>query len=88
MLELGAKWKKQLNATADETVKLAQEGKDAGNDSVMYDITLGKTSLDMRTKMIGATMNAGASFFRSAPPAPRAFLLIRVAIASRGHARD
>ncbi|KAL1943430.1 hypothetical protein VTO73DRAFT_4505 [Trametes versicolor] len=59
MLELGAKWKKQLNATADETVKLAQEGKDAGNDSVMYDITLGKTSLDMRTKMIGATMNAG-----------------------------
>ncbi|KAI0369594.1 cytochrome P450 [Pilatotrama ljubarskyi] len=61
LLKLGAKWKKQLHATADATVQLSQEGKAAGNESVMSNLsaTAGEKALDDRAKMIAVTMNAG-----------------------------
>ncbi|KAI0633181.1 cytochrome P450 [Trametes polyzona] len=61
LLKLGAKWKKQLHETADMTVQLAQEGKAAGNDSVMSNLIAasGEKALDDRSKMIAVTMNAG-----------------------------
>ncbi|KAI9058618.1 cytochrome P450 [Trametes sanguinea] len=61
ILKLGAKWKKQLHATADATVQLAQEGKMAGNDSVMFNLSAasGEKPMDDRSKMIAVTMNAG-----------------------------
>ncbi|CDO76414.1 hypothetical protein BN946_scf184925.g1 [Trametes cinnabarina] len=63
MLKLGAKWKKQLHATADATVQLAKEGKMAGNDSVMFNLSAasGEKPMDDRSKMIAVTMNAGTS---------------------------
>ncbi|KAI0820119.1 cytochrome P450 [Trametes gibbosa] len=61
LLKLGAKWKKNLHATADATVELAQEGKTAGNDSVMSNLVAaaGEKTVDDRSKMIAVTMNAG-----------------------------
>ena len=61
LLKLGAKWKTQLHATADATVQLAQAGKAAGNDSVMFNLgaAAGEKTMDDRTKMVAVTMNAG-----------------------------
>ncbi|KAI0350504.1 cytochrome P450 [Trametes cingulata] len=61
LLKLGAKWKKQLHATADATVQLSEQGKAAGNASVMSNLSAaaGAEALDDRAKMIAVTMNAG-----------------------------
>ncbi|KAI0325964.1 cytochrome P450 [Cubamyces sp. BRFM 1775] len=61
LLKLGAKWKTQLHTTADATVQLAQAGKAAGNDSVMFNLgaAAGEKAMDDRTKMVAVTMNAG-----------------------------
>ncbi|KAH9851180.1 cytochrome P450 [Lenzites betulinus] len=61
LLKLGAKWKKNLHETADATVQLAQQGKAAGNDSVMSNLIAasGEKAMDDRSKMIAVTMNAG-----------------------------
>ncbi|KAI0673275.1 cytochrome P450 [Trametes maxima] len=61
LLKLGAHWKTELHKTADMTVKLSQEGKAAGNASVMSNLgaAAGEKEMDDRSKMIAVTMNAG-----------------------------
>ncbi|KAI0651006.1 cytochrome P450 [Trametes meyenii] len=61
LLKLGAHWKTELHKTADMTVKLSQEGKAAGNASVMSNLSAaaGEKEMDDRSKMIAVTMNAG-----------------------------
>ncbi|KAI8996229.1 cytochrome P450 [Trametes punicea] len=75
LLKLGAKWKKQLHATADATVQLSQEGKAAGNESVMSNLSAasGGKPMDDRSKMIAVTMNAGGML--AAESATLTFLL-------------